>query len=448
MSTNARFAQQLFFTCFRRPKGSKTMSMSLAKTGFPTVTLATIDADSYAAQFQMHKGVHYKRFLEICQSAAPVIGYSAGAIRLLGVLHGYTREVDWHDGRPICYATNERLAADTGRTVSSIKKQLKELSHFGLISRGGTSNGTRSGGRHMSGPRKGHLLDTTVGINLAPLAAKFHDHEIAVEQFETEFRQLQKMKREALRFNRSISQMHEQCLALGIHKDKWSDIVSLTDILAPEILKAAHCRSLERMTGVWQRLAEASRMLTNLLHDHFVQAEQNKLTPQGGINNPQTTSTSPESPSGDISALREGCSRQHSFPPSPLDTSIDEHEATFTQHGEIKASEIPHLFPSIADFICFEADARHSRSWEALGRAITAHGHNLIQLKRDHWIRALNELPLGYAQMMFAITLEWHVKNPSNNAGRYFMGMWNKYHKDELNLWATIMKRRKMDTSR
>lgn len=424
------------------------MPMSLAKTGFTTVTLATIDADSYAAQFQMDKGVHYKRFLELCVSAAPICGYSAGAIRLLTVLHGYTREVDWQDGRPICYATNERLAADTGRTVSSIKKQLKELGNLGLISRGGTSNGTRSGGRHLNGPRKGHLLDTTVGINLAPLAAKFHDHQVAIDQFEADFRSLQKMKREALRFNRNIGQMAEQCLHLGIPKADWSEIASLADTLAPEIVRAAHCRSVKRMTAVWEQLGKASNKLTSVLHAHFVQTQQNKLIPQGGKNDPQTTITSPESPSGDIKANQGGSSGERSVPVSPSEPFIEEHQATFTQHGEVKASEIPHLFPSIADFVCFDAGGGDSRSWEALGRAITSHGHNLIQLKRELWVRALDELPLGYAQMMFAITLEWHVENPSNNAGGYFMGMWNKYHKDELNLWATIMKRRKMDLSK
>ncbi|NJM50205.1 MAG: hypothetical protein HC843_04420 [Sphingomonadales bacterium] len=421
------------------------MAIGLAKTGFTTVTLATIDADAYAAKFQMDKGIHYKRILEICAKAGPILGYSKPAMLLLTTLFSYTREIDWHDGRPICFASNERLAADIGLTVSSVKKQMRELNNLGLISRSETSNGKRSGGRHTTGPRKGHLLDITVGINLAPLAAKFHDHEIAIEQFEKNYSKLQKMKREALRFTRNIGQMYEQCLHLNIAENRWLDIATLTDSLAPKIKDAAHSRSLEKMMNVWQQLGEANKKLTDLLHKHFSETQPNKLTPQGGKNDPQITSTSTESPSGDIKAYQGSRSGEGSVSNSPSDPPEKEHEITFTQYGDISSSEIPHLFPSVAEFICIDEKKKDSRSWEALGKAISSHGHNLIHLKRDLWIKALAELPLGYAQIMFAITLEWNVNNPSKNAGGYFMGMWAKYHKDELNLWGTIMKRRKMD---
>lgn len=411
---------------------------SVSQNGCPIITRATIEADRCAAEFSYDPTIHRKAFIDAAMRAAPALGYGAAAMNLLRILFDHTRQIDWEDGRPICFASNEHLAGQIGKTVSAVKKQLRELAQAGLIARAGDGNGKRIGGRYGSGARKGHLRDETTGINLAPIAAKYEEHLAAIEQYRLEQEQLRTMAITARRFLRNIAQMRQQCVADGIPEDAWEGFSILADQLGPEILAARHGRNVERLAIAINRLGEAHVGMTALLRTQFDRENDNKFEPQGGKKCPHIPSTTPEDISDGIQGLPEA-RRSNGLP----DTNDPGHPETYTEHGAIKASEIPHLFPN---FGAFWSDRSQTQTFEAIARCISQGGHSFIGLKLDLWNKALAELPLGYPQIMFAIALEWLAANPGQrNAGGYFIGMVKKYHAGQLNLHATIMKRRKSD---
>jgi replication initiation protein RepC len=416
--------------------GAMLAVSAMRQNGCPVVSAQTIEADAYAASYVCNGDVHHKALLDAALRAAPAMGYGAASINLLRVLFNFTRKVDWEDGRPICFASNENLAGQIGKTVSAIKKQLRELANAGLISRDGDGNGKRIGGRYGAGLRKGHLRDDTVGINLAPLASKFDEHMDAIAEYEQVQEQLRTMAITARRFVRNIGQMREQCIAYQIDRDTWTEYAEAVNTLAPEIMHARHSRNAHRLAAALDRLAEAHTGITEILREYFAARDHNNITPQGGKKCPHIPVTTPKYFSESI----KGSQEEHGSEAQP-DNEISEHPETFTEHGVIKASEIPYLFPN---FGAFWSDRRQTHSFEAIAKCISEGGHSFIGIRRELWERTLSELPLGYPQIMFAITLEWLADHPEKrNPGGYFIGMVRKYNAGQLNLHGTVMGRRK-----
>jgi hypothetical protein len=136
---------------------------------------------------------------------------------------------------------------------------------------------------------------------------------------------------------------------------------------------------------------------------------------------------------GNVKAAKKASSSHSSTPSEMLDTDREE---THTNHGVIKVSELPYLFENYRDFL-----GEH-RTFESAERRITNGLHAFIGLKQALWIEAIKTLPPGYAVIMFAIALEFMARTQKSGAA-YFVGMWRKYDRDELNLHGTIMGRRK-----
>jgi Replication protein C N-terminal domain len=406
-------------------------------TGHTKVTLETIQADEFAAKFVMSKGIHHKALLEKTIKAAPALGYGKAAMALLTVIHGYVRDIDWQDGRPICFASNETLAWDSQLSVSAIKKSLRELAQLGLISRTGDGNGKRTGGRHGPGPKKGHLREDTTGINLAPLASKYNDHCEAAANYDRAQAQMKTMTIAVRRFLRNIGQIREQCIGVHVNKTKWEPLSKASDELAPRIVSARHNRNLSAMSELLTRLAELHQAISNVLKTKLALITSKKETPQGGNFAPQILSTTTLNSYGIISANETSSRGDVSTP-----VANDEHKQTYTEHGPIYASELGYLFPTTAEYF---PEISSLTTWEAIARRISYGGPSMIGLKRELWERAIQELPLGHPQIMFSITLDWVSAEPGREkrAGGYFIAMWKRYNAGQLNLFPTVMGRRK-----
>jgi hypothetical protein len=406
-------------------------------TGHTRITENTINADEFAASFMMSKDIHHKAFIEMTIKAAQALKYPKAAIALLTIINGYIREVDWKDGRPICFASNEKLAWDAQVSVSAIKKNLKELAIRGLISRTGDGNGKRTGGRYGRGPKQGHLREDTTGINLAPLAGLYHAHCEAAQGYVEAQIYMKTMTITARRFIRNIGQMKTECIGINIKQKIWEHIVLQAADIEKLIQNARNSRNLEAMEKLLGKISDLSQEFTAILKRKLAVLNSKKNTPQGGNLTPQIPITASSNSYGIIQANQEGCRND-----SCENISAAEHAQTYTEHGSIHASEIMHLFPIMSEYF---PTLRSAKTWESIERGIAPNVPYIINIRKELWAAAMEELPLGYPQIMFAITLDW-ISGPNgkpDRAGGYFMAMWRRYKTDDLHLFPTIMGKRK-----
>ena len=426
-------------------------AITLAQTGWWKANLQSFTAEdqvaAFAASTLADRNIHYKALIEAVHDAATALSIPRPLLQLLDYLFDQVREIDWKDGRPICFPSNETIAKHFRQTVSAIKKKLRQLADLGLISRSGDSNGRRFGGRIGSGPRKGHLREETTGINLAPLAMLYQDHVDAAAQYELQCRQSSLAARQCRVHARHIRQLAHQCRAMGIAQHLWATTTDDAERLDRHIQPLNLANATAELEAIAAELESCRARLTALVREALEASAQNEKRPHGGEISTQLPSTTPLTFSEGVNAPQSGSSGEAGASNSNACEEEEQHETTYTQHGPIKATELAYLFPALEEHI---PEIRAMRSWEAISRAFSERAASLIGLKQERWAETYGQLPLGYPAIMFAIALQWITDNPERAAerhgagGGYFVGMARKYDAGELNLHPTIMKRRKM----
>lgn len=124
-----------------------------------------------------HDGPREAHRAQIADALAPIypeLGVNDGAARLLGYLISRTQTGDWATpGAPILvWIKNADLAFTFGCALSSIKRRLRQLRAAGLIVDKNSPNGARYGSRDPYGNVD---QSTSFGIDLSPLAARYHE---------------------------------------------------------------------------------------------------------------------------------------------------------------------------------------------------------------------------------------------------------------------------------
>jgi len=106
------------------------------------------------------------------------IGLKAGDMLLLDTLGAFTQPQDWEMGRrPIVWASNAYLMAQTGFSLSALKRHARRLAETGVIAFKDSPNGKRWGRRDADG-----VIVEAYGFDLSPLAARTEEFEALQNQ--------------------------------------------------------------------------------------------------------------------------------------------------------------------------------------------------------------------------------------------------------------------------
>ncbi|ETA51730.2 replication protein C [Rhodobacteraceae bacterium PD-2] len=120
------------------------------------------------------------------------IGLKAGDMMLLDTLGAFTQAQDWEEGqRPIVWASNAYLMAQTGFSLSALKRHARRLAEAGVISFRDSPNGKRWGRRDARG-----RIAEAYGFDLSPLSARVAEFEALHPALQAERALCQRLKRQ------------------------------------------------------------------------------------------------------------------------------------------------------------------------------------------------------------------------------------------------------------
>jgi replication initiation protein RepC len=139
---------------------------------------------------------------------------------VLSALMTYSFDQDWTAGsRPIVWPSNHALTTRLTWSLSKLQRALRELRSKGFIADRSDSNGQRRGHR-LPNDRTGRIVEA-VGLDLSPLAARYAEFTAAYEAHLMEQRQLQELRREAVRVKRRIDNAVATALACEL-EGEWA----------------------------------------------------------------------------------------------------------------------------------------------------------------------------------------------------------------------------------
>ena len=144
--------------------------------------------------------VSKNRAMLALRRVAPALGLKPGELLLLDTLVVFTRPCDWEEGaRPLVWPSNSYLVDNTGLSLSTVKRLLRNLAEKGLIAYKDSSNGHRWGRRDEDG----HILDA-YGFDLSPLSARTEEFESLYQSIRAERDRIKALKRKITIFRRTV----------------------------------------------------------------------------------------------------------------------------------------------------------------------------------------------------------------------------------------------------
>ena len=153
---------------------------------------------------------------------------------LIDQLFARTRAQDWEPGRqPIVWPKNETLADDLDLSVRQLQNLLRQALDLGLIAQKDSPNGHRGGKR---GP-DGHIV-WAYGIDLRPIGTRLPEFLQVAAQAVIEREERDSLRRQLTIARKSIAQIAQTALDLGLPGANWIEEVETAR------MAAMHARSI------------------------------------------------------------------------------------------------------------------------------------------------------------------------------------------------------------
>ncbi len=150
-------------------------------TGWRKATPGVIAANQLAKQGQDTPADKTRSIVAVKRVAAH-IGLKAADLLLLDTLAAFTQPQDWGAGaRPIVWPSNAFLMAQTGFSLSTLKRHARRLAELGLIAFHDSPNGKRWGRRNADG-----MIVEAYGFDLSPLGARMEEYEALATEISAE----------------------------------------------------------------------------------------------------------------------------------------------------------------------------------------------------------------------------------------------------------------------
>lgn len=171
----------------------------IAPDGWRKPTAALAQADQLA-DIGAHRAAPKARCVVALKRVGAHLGLKAADLLLLDTLAAFTQPQDWEAGqRPIVWPSNAYLMAQTGFSLSTLKRHARRLVEVGVITFRDSPNGKRWGRRDAEG-----RIVEAYGFDLAPLAARVETLEALAAEVQAERAQCQVLRRQITIARRAI----------------------------------------------------------------------------------------------------------------------------------------------------------------------------------------------------------------------------------------------------
>ncbi|NSX57013.1 plasmid replication protein RepC [Parasulfitobacter algicola] len=190
----------------------------MTHTGWRKPTPGLVQAEKYA-QAGERLAVPKSQAIVAAKKVAAAIGLKSQDLLLLDTFGAVTQPQDWEQGRrPIVWASNSFLMEQTGFSLATLRRHVRQLCEVGIIAMKDSPNGKRYGARDQDG-----YIVQAYGFDLAPLAARAEEFEALHAQLQEE-RQFCKSLRNTITITRRIIRAKIEKAMESRMRGPWKDL--------------------------------------------------------------------------------------------------------------------------------------------------------------------------------------------------------------------------------
>ena len=340
--------------------------------------------------------------LAAVKRVAVPLGLKAGDVLLLDTLAAFSQPQDWEAGRqPIVWPSNALLEAQTGFSLSTLKRHARRLAEAGVITFRDSPNGKRWGHRNAEG-----TIVEAYGFDLSPLIAKAEDFEALAEELAAERSLCQHLKREITILRRTI-RAHLSLAGQGRGlADLWAEFEGLL----------SHLPGVKAAPTTLQKVAEAFKAL--LVKVEKVQQKSEDLTPREARSDPHLQTTN--------QLEHKNCSQP------------EEHHETHEKHGIETKVDLYSLLRACPEFEEWAKNLQGGiRDWAGFERAAAAL-RPMIGISDHTWERTIADMGRARAAIAFALVFEKVDAGEIQSPNGYLRGMAYKARMGALHLQRSV----------
>lgn len=213
------------------------------------------------------------------------LGLRAADLLLLDMLVAFSQEQDWETGhRPIVWPSNDLLTARTGFSRSALKRHVRKLAEFGLISFVDSPNGKRWGRRDADG----HIVEA-YGIELTPMRDRVEEFDALEKTYRAETALIARVRRQITTARRDLRAFIEAA-RLSVPDGPWDRLSVLLDRLLARLPNSI--KSADRLARVLYWLRRIQCFASAVLRTPTKASQtQHQPDPSGPENEPHILTT-------------------------------------------------------------------------------------------------------------------------------------------------------------
>lgn len=386
------------------------------------------------------------------KKVASAIGLKPQDLLLLDTFGAVTQCQDWEGGhRPIVWASNHFLMAQTGFSLTTLRRHVRRLYEAGVISMSDSPNGKRWGRRDEDGS-----IVEAYGFDLSPLAARTEEFEALYLQIRAEREKCSRLRNAVTVTRRVIRARIEAALQTGL-SGPWSHLnTEFSQLLENAPVRSERAAPLEmflqQARGLLKRVLEAfergSNKSAETVENGASEQEDDaaawlEMTPMGAKNGTHILTTSELHPvDGNCFEPKHAAddSAKKATPPTAeaelgVDLDIDWSTHTSTSRSEI---DIPTLMTSCPHFAEMARERiGYLRDWSDVHRA-SATLRPDVGISEDAWNVANRILGPAMAAASVALILDKTADGEVRSPGGYLRGLVDRAQKGELHLERSI----------
>jgi replication initiation protein RepC len=371
------------------------------------------------------------------------IGLKPGDLMLLDTLGAFTQAQDWEEGRrPIVWASNAYLMAQTGFSLSALKRHARRLAEAGVIAFKDSPNGKRWGRRDEDG-----VIVEAYGFDLSPLAARAEEFEALQAELQAERELCQFLKRQITVSRRMIRARLEAALSAAL-RGPWGQLQEVFDELLgrlPRRIVAAE--TLERLLDWFRDLQDK----VEVAYRRAVRADasvENQSLPRGKLSietqemNPREVNTDTHIQITNQPDLVT-CNRSETehaagvAPNAPPEERVDRELEDWVAEARKKrgaALDLPTVMQACPEFASWARTmGGYLKDWGDLHR-VAGQLRPMIGVSEHAWSLAQDRLGPQIATAALVLTFDKHAKGEVASPGGYLRGMIEKAGAGELHL--------------
>ena len=371
------------------------------------------------------------------------IGLKPGDMMLLDTLGAFTQAQDWGEGRrPIVWASNAYLMAQTGFSLSALKRHARRLAETGVIAFKDSPNGKRWGRRDDDG-----VIVEAYGFDLSPLAARAEEFEALQAELQAERELCQFLKRQITVSRRMIRARLEAALSAAL-RGPWGQLQDVfEDLLGRLPRRIVAAETLQRLLGWFRDLQDKveTAYLKAVRTDEVVENQsptQAKPTNKAQEMNPREVISGPHIPITNqpdpVTCIRSETEQatgvaQKSEPAVPIERAR-EGEAHPEPKPRAVALDVPTILQACPEFAQWARDlGGYLKDWGDVFR-VAGQLRPMIGVSEHAWLEAQEGLGKQAAAAAMVLVFDKHARGEVASPGGYLRGMIEKAGAGELHL--------------